>query len=224
MARQYSVTLEAKSTQSDGKKVAAKTVGVSLVAQHRNEYKSEHAIVVGPAFATDTGPESNLAKQIEEDRKPKDDGSRKTITLITIDDLARLVRLAPAKALRLSKLRDLFVKCSLPDECKKWIDEIEKVAIQRPPYRRIVEAIHALQQKYQRAPVKYGDLRVHLGAQTPSVDYETNDELMELCKAMAQMAPGYMNASGETVELDQSPDNVVTAIESATKAYLAEKA
>jgi hypothetical protein len=224
VVRQYSVTLEAKSTQSDGKRVAAQTVGISTVAQHRDEYKSEHAIVVGPAFATDTGPSSNLAKQIVEDRKPKADGSKKTITLVTIDDLARLVRLAPAKGLGLSKLRGLFVECSLPDDCKKWIDDVEKTKPQRPPYRKIVEAIHALQQKYRRAPVKYGDLRVHLGVQQPPVNYETDDELKELCKAMGQMAPGYMSASDETVELDQSPDNVVSAIESATKAHLADNA
>jgi hypothetical protein len=223
--RQFSVTLEAKSTRSDGKRVAAKDVGVSTIAQHRDDkdYKSEHAIVVGPAFATDTGPESNLAKQIAEDRKPKADGSKKTITLVTIDDLARLVRLAPAKGLGLSRLRELFIQCSLPDDCKKWIDGIEKMRPQRPPYRKIVEAIHLLQQKYRRQAVSYSALRVHLGTQSPAVDYETDEELLVLCKAMGQMAAGYMSASDETVELDQSPDNVVAAIESATKAHLADR-
>jgi hypothetical protein len=220
--RQYSVTLEAKSTRSDGKRVSAKDVGVSLIAQHRDDYKSEHAIVVGPAFPTEKGEKSNLAMQIAEDRKQKADGSKKTITLITIEDLARLVRLAPTKGLGLSKLRELFVQCSLPEDCKKWIDEIEKTKLQRPPYRRIVDAIHTLQQKRQRQLVKYSALLESLSNLVPPVIYETEEELVVLCKAMAQMAAGYISASGESVELDQSPDNVVDAIESATKAHLAD--
>jgi hypothetical protein len=178
---------------------------------------------VAPAFDTEGGAATNLAKHIAEDRKPKADRPNRTITAITIDDLARLVRLAPAKGLGLSKLRELFVSCLLPEDCKKWIDAIEKTKPQRPPYRKVVDAIHVLQQKYQRQAVKYSALRVHLGAQTPPVDYQTDEELMVLCNAMAQMAAGYMSASGETVELDQSPENVVAAIESATKAHLGDK-
>ena len=221
--RSYSVTLEAKSTQADGKKVKTQTIDVAAVALHREDYKSEHAIIVAPAFDTEGGAATNLAKHIAEDRKPKADRPNRTITAITIDDLARLVRLAPAKGLGLSKLRDLFLNCSLPDECKKWIDAIEKTKPQHPPYRKIVDAVHALQQKYQRQAVKYSALRVRLGTEAPPVDYETDEELMVLCKAMAQMAAGYMSASDETVELDQSPDNVVAAIESATRAHLGDK-
>jgi hypothetical protein len=221
--RAYSVTLEAKSTQADGKKVKTQTIDIAAVALHREDYGSEHAIVVAPAFDTEGGAATNLAKHIAEDRKPKADRPNRTITAITIDDLARLVRLAPAKGLGLSKLRELFVSCLLPEDCKKWIDAIEKTKPQRPPYRKVVDAIHVLQQKYQRQAVKYSALRVHLGAQTPPVDYQTDEELMVLCNAMAQMAAGYMSASGETVELDQSPENVVAAIESATKAHLGDK-
>ena len=100
--RGYSVTLEAKSTQADGKKVKTHTIDVAAVALHREDYKSEHAIIVAPAFDTEGGAATNLAKHIAEDRKPKADRPDKTITAITIDDLARLVRLAPAKGLGLS--------------------------------------------------------------------------------------------------------------------------
>ena len=51
----------------------------------------------------------------------------------------------------------------------------------------------------------------------------TNDELIELCKAMAAMASYEISATDRTVELNQSPANVLAAIESATKAHLAEK-
>ena len=40
---------------------------------------------------------------------------------------------------------------------------------------------------------------------------------------MAQMAPGAISATERTVELDQSPENVIAAIESATKDYPADE-
>ena len=54
---------------------------------------------------------------------------------------------------------------------------------------------------------------------TPPVDYETDEALCELCRGMAQMAPGAMFASSSTVELDQSAENVVSAIEAAMQDY-----
>jgi hypothetical protein len=47
--------------------------------------------------------------------------------------------------------------------------------------------------------------------------YETDEELADLCKAMAQMSNGAMAVTSETVELDQSPANVLVEIEAATR-------
>ncbi len=124
--RHYSVTLEAKSKQKDGKPVAAATVDVAVIAKHRDEYQSDHAIVVGPSFATTQGDKATIAKLIDKDRQlTRGNGEPKTITLITVDDLARLVRVAPIKGVGLSKLRKLFEDCRLPEECKAWIDAVE---------------------------------------------------------------------------------------------------
>ena len=54
---------------------------------------------------------------------------------------------------------------------------------------------------------------------TPPVECETDEDLLELCRGMAQMAPGAMFASASTVELDQSAENVVAAIEAAMQDY-----
>ena len=53
--------------------------------------------------------------------------------------------------------------------------------------------------------------------QRPDCIYETDDELMEICKALAQMAPGDMFAGPETVELDQSAANVIATIDAAMR-------
>lgn len=222
--RHYSVTLEAKSKKKDGKSVSAATVDVAVIAKHRDEYQSNHAVVVGPAFATTQGDKATIAKLIDNDRRlTKANGDPKTITLISVDDLARLVRIAPVKGVSLSKLRELFETCRLPEECKGWIDTVEASKQKKQPYKEVIDTIHQLQKKYKRAAVAYDALRVALGARIPPIDYEINEGLIDLCKAMMEMAQGYITATNLTVELDQSPANVLSAIESATKTYLTDK-
>ncbi|MFG0251929.1 MAG: ATP-binding protein [Phycisphaerales bacterium JB038] len=217
--RSYTVSLEAKSKAAPGKKVSAKTVGVSTVARQRDDFSCDHAVVIGPAFPTTQG-DSALAKEIADDRRKSAAEKRpKTITLITIDSLARLVRLRPVKQLGLAELRDLFQNCSLPGESDAWVETIRARPVNRPPYRQVVLAIEALQKKYKRADVKYAGLRVELSHLTPPINYDTDDELIDLCKAMAQMAPGALFATNERVELDQSAQNVVAAIDAALKDY-----
>ncbi len=216
--RRYSVSLEAKSKQTDGKKVAASTVGISAIARQRNEFKCNHAIVLAPAFPTTKGEDSALAIEIEDDRqKSSVNGDTKTITLITIDDLAKLVRLRPVKQIGLQKLRELFKECRLPEESAEWVDAIEATKVDKPDYGRIIETIESLQKIYNKASVTYGALRVELDHLEPPISYATDDILCELCKGMAQVAPGAIYATDKTVELDQSAENVIAVFDSAMK-------
>lgn len=222
--RRYATTLEAKSKKKDGAKLKTKTFGVSTIARQRDEAQCEHAIVVAPAFDHTPGKDSALAKEIKADRQATAaSGKPRTITAIHVEDLARLVQLRPVKRLGLGRLREILETCSLPEECKAWIDRVEKESVAKPPYGKIISAIHALQEEYGMAAVDYGALRVKLGSASPPYKVNTNDELMELCKAMAAMASYEISATDRTVELNQSPANVLTAIESATKQHLAEK-
>lgn len=219
-ARHYRVSLEAKSKMRTGEPVSAKDVGVATVAQHREKHQCEHAIVVGPSFPTSQGEASALGQRVKADRDTsRAAGAAKTITLITVDDLAELVRLRPVKQIGLQQLRELFQECRLPEQSARWVEAVRRTATVRPPYRRIVETIEALQKKYRKAAVSYSALRVELSHIVPPVEYETDEELLELCKGMAQMAPGAMFAGAATVELDQSAENVVAAIEVATQDY-----
>ena len=221
--QRYSVTLEAKSTQKDGVRVAAATVGVSVVALHRDKYSAEHALVVAASFATTRGDEGSVAQQIAADRKQtKDAGTPRTITLITIDDLARLVRLAPTKQLGLSRLRDLFQTCSLPEDCQRWVDKLEAAHAKRSPYKEIIETVYELQNDHKGSAVEYYGLMVKLAVRSPPIVLAIQ-ELTDLCRAMAHMAPGYMSATEKTVGIEQSPANVLAAVTSATKAHLADK-
>lgn len=222
--RRYATTLEAKSKKKDGAKLKTKTFGVSTIARQRDEAQCEHAIVVAPAFDHTPGKDSALAKEIKADRESTAaSGKPRTITAIHVEDLARLVQLRPVKRLGLGRIREILQTCSMPEDCKAWVDKVENESVAKPPYGKIINAIHALQQEYGMAAVEYGALRVALGKETPPYKVNTNDELIELCKAMAAMASYEISATDRTVELNQSPANVLAAIESATKAHLAEK-
>lgn len=206
--------------ENDDNKVTAGSVKVSTIARHRNEYKCQHALVVGRAFPTTQGDKSALAKEIDEDRsawEAKKDP--RTITLITIETLAELVKLRPVKQVGLREMRDLFVTCRLPEQSQKWVAKIASKPIQKPPYKAIIETIELLQKKKDRLPVNYSVLLNELSHRKPPIEYDTDEPLIDLCKAMAQMAPGAIFANVSTVELDQSTNNVMEAIEAATKEY-----
>lgn len=218
--RHYSVSLEAKSKEKDEGTVAAATVDVAAIIRHREDYSCEHALVVGRAFPTSEGDDSALAKDIKADRTQTAKlGKPKTITLITIDDLARLVRLRPLRQVGLRKIKEFFEKCSLPTESSKWVEEIRKSEVQKPPYKEIIRTIEELQKQFKLSSVKYPALKVALTHRTPAIKYETDEALVEICKTMAQIAPGSVYASQETVELDQSADNAIAEIEAAPKGY-----
>jgi hypothetical protein len=219
--RRYAVTLEAKSKQKDGATVSAKSVGISAIARQRNEYACQHAIVVGPAFPT-KNERNALADEIRSDRETSDRlGSPKTVTLMHIDDLARLVQLQPVKRVGLKKIRELLQKCSLPDECKQWVDDVEKTNVAVPPYAKIIKAIHQLQSESRNEPVTLAELRNELKHLAPPILYNDLEELTELCKGMAQMAPRLISCIGQSIELDTSPQNVIKALETAMKEHLA---
>ncbi|MBS0191168.1 MAG: ATP-binding protein [Phycisphaerales bacterium] len=222
--RRYNVTLEAKSKKKEGAKLKTKTFGVSTIARQRDEAQCEHAIVVAPAFDHTPGKESALAKEIKADRDSTAANNKpRTITAIHVEDLARLVQLRPVKRLGLARIREMFQTCSLPEQCKAWVDKVEKETVAKPPYAEIVNAIHQLQSDSRNEPVGYGELRNELKHATPSILYGNLEDLTELCKAMASMTGGEMSANAQTVELNQSPANVLAAIESATKAHIADK-
>ncbi len=222
--RRYAVTLEAKSKKKEGAKLKTKALGVSTIARQRDEANCEHALVVAPAFDHTPGKDSALAKEIKADRENSAaKGEFRTITAIHVDDLARLVQLRPVKRLGLARLREMFQECSLPQQCKAWVDKIENESIVQPPYARIINAIHDLQTESRNEPVGYGELRNELKHAKPPITYASVEELAELCRGMAQMAPGSIMADDLTVELDQSPANVIAAIVSATKEHLADK-
>jgi hypothetical protein len=202
--RRYAVSLEAKSKGQQGKKVSAKTVNVSTIALHREEYKCDHAVVVGPDFPSGQGDNSSLIKQAKADRTK----TGKTITIMRVIDLARLVRLVPAKGIGLDRLRKLFQDCTSPEESKAWIEALLKEQPTKPPYKAILDTIWALQNEVPAEAVEFAAVTTAL-RKDKDIEIKKTD-LIELCKAMSRMAPQVV-VREQTVELTQRPDKIIAA-------------
>lgn len=222
LVRRYKVSLEAKSKEKAGAKVSAKAVGVSAIARQRKAFDCQHAVVVGQLFPTTQMEASALATEIADDRRlTATAGEPRTVTLIHIEDLANLVQHRPVKALTLQRIREMLQTCSLPQECKKWVDAVIAEKPVRHDFATIVKTIARLQTGPRHEPVEYGELRAELRHGTPRIDYNDLDQLREVCKRMAGLAPDEVDATDRTVELNQSVPNILAKIESATKAHLA---
>jgi hypothetical protein len=131
--------------------------------------------------------------------------------------MARLIRLVPAKRIGLNRLLELFKTCSLPDESKAWIDRIAEEKMERPPYTELLDAIASEQQAMPDQAIEYGNVVTCL--RTKKTIKISKGEVMELCKALEKMAPGFVFARASTVELTQRPDKVLGAIRATIKEY-----
>jgi hypothetical protein len=217
-AHRYKVSLEAKSKEKEGTKVAAKTVGISTIARQRDDYECDHAIVVGPDFPTTDGAGSALVKEIKSDH----DATKKTVTLIRIVDLARLVRLVPLKRVGLDRLQNMLESCITPEESKTWIDTLAGEKVQKVPYKDILETIWELQKERSDEAVEYSGLAVALQKGPKHLNIP-KAEVSEICIALSRMAPEMISARKGSVELSQRPDKIMAVISSVIQEYPAEE-
>ena len=126
------------------------------------------------------------------------------------------MRLRPLKQIGLLALRELF-QCRTSPESHDWIEEKRAKPVMKPPYKKIIDTILDQQKRFHKNAVKFAALRVALSNLSPTIHYDTDQELSDICKAMAQMSNGTLAVTSETVELDQSPANVLAEIEAATR-------
>jgi len=202
----YRVSLEAKSKETPGAKVKKSQVEVSTIARHRDKNNCDHAIVVGPSFETGKDDEGAVVEEIDKDREHN---PGKTITLMDIDDLARLVRGAPVKRINLAALRELF-KARTPAEASAWVDSALSQQHSSAPYRDILETVWSEQQAQPDHAVMYSAVRVLLrtGRGITMAEGDLRDE----CAALARMAPNLFFARSDRVELNTKPEKVLEAI------------
>jgi hypothetical protein len=204
----YRVSLEAKSKEAPGAKVKKAGVEVSTIARHRDANNCNHAIVIGPAFETGKADLGAVVTEIDADRTNNaKDG--KTITLMNLADLARLVRAAPVKRISLAQMRGLFT-ARTPNEAAAWVDKMLEAPTAKAPYTQILETVWNEQQNDNKYSVEYSALRTALRLSRNLVI--SDEDLRNDCMALARMAPNLFFALADRVELNIKPERVLRAI------------
>lgn len=207
-ANHYRVSLEAKSKETVGAKVKKKDVQVSTVARHRDEESCDHAIVIGPEFETGQDNLGAVVREIDKDREANKE-SGKTVTLMRIADLAKLVRIAPVKRLNLEQLRGLF-QARTPDEAANFVADLDQAQVDDAPFKAILEQVWEIQQDDKEHTVEYSALRTAL-RMSGKLTISDNDLKTE-CAALGRMAPNLFFARDDRVELNIHPDKVLAVL------------
>ena len=178
-------------------------------------FSCDHHFVIGNGFATSTGESCDSVRFINEEKEK----IGKTITLMHIDDLARLIRIASAKRVGgLSRLRELFRNCVTPDESKEWIDDLAKETPENWPYREILETIWERARKRPDMLIEYSAVITALEYRNPPI-YISKGDLKECCRSMQSIASGVIFARNNTVEIDRRPDLILEDIRAAVGEY-----
>lgn len=213
-SKKYKITLEAKSKEKIGAKVSAKSVGIAALVRHRKKYSADFSVVVGPDFPTTQENISALAKEIKADRQ---DNPGKGITLIRIEDMSKLVRLRPVKRIGLDRIRELFETCSIPEQSKEWIDAISKEKTPKHQYKELLNVIAEEQKAMPTQQVEYMNIVTGL-RKTYNITID-KQEVIDRCKALSKMAPTFIYARNDTVELTQKPSIILDAISTTIGEY-----
>jgi hypothetical protein len=209
--QRYKVGLEAKSGQT----VSAHRLDVSAIADHMKKYCCDHHLVIGTGFATSSGKDTLSVRSINDHKGH----TGKTITLMHIEDLARLIRIASAKRVGgLRRLRELFRDCVTPEQSKKWVDGLSAETPENWPYREILETIWERSEKRPDTAVEYAAVMTALEYRDPPVII-SRKELVECCFSMQVMARGVVFARENTVEIDRRPDLILEDIRAAVSEY-----
>lgn len=191
----YAVTYDAKST--GGRRIAAHTVGAATIARHRDDYNAQFAVVVAPGFDGDGTPGS--AALVE--------ATSQGITLMTVEDLMRLVLTAATRQLGLTRIRNLFETCRGPLDVKKWIDGVLAEPVQPGPLPEILDVIWQLQRD-RPDPVRASQIPVA----RPSLNRFRVQDIKDWLESVRRLAGGYLTFEGEVVSLEVPPATILREV------------
>lgn len=192
--RRYAVTVDAKSTQDEA--VQSGNLGLATVARHRKEHRADYAVIIAPDYQVSEGEASKAVKEAREQK----------VCLLRAADFANLVATSAVKPLSLDELRALFDLCS-PRETSSWIDQFKKECPASPPIRAILEAVWRMQTKDPKdAPsisaIKYEERSLK--------DEYSTAEIREWLISLNRLRPELVIVTGDKVQLNQTPENIVS--------------
>ena len=139
--KSYSLTYDAKSTAK--KRIAAATAHLSGLRRHRETYKADFSLEVAIDYQGSDDEMSAISVEAKNEK----------VTMMTAKDLIKLLLLITPKQIGLDKLRELFETCYAPQDVHQWIENVEKLEVEKPPYYELIDIIYDLQKSDSEAPV-----------------------------------------------------------------------
>lgn len=187
--KSYSLTYDAKSTAKN--KIAAATAHLSGLRRHRETYKADFSLEVAIDYQGSDDEMSAISVEAKNEK----------VTMMTAKDLIKLLLLITPKQIGLDKLRELFETCYAPQDVHQWIENVEKMEVEKPPYYELIDIIYDLQKSDSEAPVinivRY-QLKVKMGR-----DYSTS-QVKEWLILLSNLVPGSVTIDGVYVGVQAS--------------------
>jgi hypothetical protein len=188
----YSLTFDAKSSSDPS--VQSGNLGLATIVRHRTDYNADFAVVIAPGYQIDEGANSKCVKEALQQR----------VCLVTAKEFADLILASSVKPLPLQKLRTLFQLCS-PLDTSKWISDFLAETPPAPAIRKILDTIWKMQETDKKdAPtisaVRYAE---------KSLQHFTPDDIKSWLQSVSRLVPELIEVTGDRVQLNQSPPNVV---------------
>ena len=187
--RSYSLTYDAKSTAKS--KIAAATAHLSGLQRHREKYSADFSLEVAIDYQ---GADDEMSAISIEAKKEK-------VTMMTAKDLIKLLLLITPKQIGLDKLRELFETCYAPRDVHAWIENIEKIEVEKPPYYELIDIVYELQKTDSEAP----DLSIvrYKLKEKMKKDY-SKIQVKEWIDLLSNLIPGSVTIDGDYVGVQAS--------------------
>lgn len=187
--RSYSLTYDAKSTAKD--KIAAATAHLSGLRRHREKYGADFSLEVAIDYQGAADEMSAISIEAKNEK----------VTMLTAKDLIKLLLLITPKQIGLDKLRELFETCYAPQDVHEWIENVEKLEVEKPPYCELIDIVYKLQKTDSEAPV-LSIIRYQLKEKMKR-DYSTI-QVREWLVLLSNLVPGSVTIDGDYVGVQAS--------------------
>lgn len=187
--KSYSLTYDAKSTAKN--KIAAATAHLSGLRRHRKKYGADFSLEVAIDYQGATDEMSAISIEAKNEK----------VTMLTAKDLIKLLLLITPKQIGLDKLRELFETCYAPQDVHEWIENVEKLEVENPPYYELIDIVYELQKTDSEAPV-LSIIRYQLKEKMKK-DYSTM-QVREWLILLSNLVPGSVTIDGDYVGVQAS--------------------
>jgi hypothetical protein len=191
----YKITYDAKSSGKE--RIKAKDLNAAAVAEHRDKYKANFAVIIAPGFEGEAEQDSNSNQH-----------ARNLGPLITVKDFVRLIWAASTRQLGFSHLREFLEKCRSPIESRAWIDGVLAVKATEGPIKELLDAIWELQLELPD-PVKIASLQMRPEFKSRNL---RQSEIKAWLEAVSRFAGKMVSMTGDIVMLDAPPDRIMREV------------